>query len=346
LYVTYAKQNDEKHDDVAGAGNGFIDVFTTDGVLVKRLVSQGKLNSPWGMALAPTNFGDFSGDLLVGNFGDGTIHAYNPATGALQGTLSSSTGHPLVTDGLWGIAFGNGTTAGDTNTLFFTAGPDNETHGLIGKITANAPGTSPVSAALHDGVLTVLGSRGDDDIDVFLRRNKIDVVAGSKQVGSFDATEVNTIEVFGVRGNDEISVSSQIKATALIDGGVGNDRLFAGGGSTVLVGGPGKDLLIAGSGRDVLIGGTDTDVLKTGRGGSIVIGGSTIHDTDSAALLQILGEWGSSDSFAIRQQKLITGAEGLPKLNDTTVLDDNVRDILFDRHGQNWTFRGVHDVLT
>jgi hypothetical protein len=87
-------------------------------------------------------------------------------------------------------------------------------------------------------------------------------------------------------------------------------------------------------------------VLRTGRGGSIVIGGSTIHDTESAALLQILGEWGSSDSFAIRQQKLITGADGLPKLNDTTVLDDNVRDILFDRHGQNWTFRGVHDVLT
>jgi len=78
LYVTYAQQDDDREDDVAGAGKGFIDVFTTDGVFVQRLVSQGKLNAPWGMALAPSNFGDFSNDLLVGNFGDGRINAYNP----------------------------------------------------------------------------------------------------------------------------------------------------------------------------------------------------------------------------------------------------------------------------
>src|SRR5207249_3865599 len=106
LYVSYAKQDADQHDDVAGPGNGFIDVYTTDGVLVQRLVSNGALNSPWGMVVAPATFGDFSGDLLVGNFGDGRINAYNATTGAFAGTLSSSKNHPVVVDGLWGLSFG------------------------------------------------------------------------------------------------------------------------------------------------------------------------------------------------------------------------------------------------
>jgi Ca2+-binding RTX toxin-like protein len=295
--------------------------------------------------LAPSNFGDFSSDLLVGNFGDGTIHAYDPTTGALKGTLSSSKGHPLVTEGLWGLAFGNGTTAGDTNTLFFTAGPDDEEHGLIGNITANPQGTSPISATLHDGTLTVLGSRGNDDIDVSSKHNTIEVTAGSKKIGVFDPSSVSTIEIFGVEGNDRISVSSKIKIRTLIDGGEGNDRLSGGDGPTALVGGVGADLLFAGAGRSVLIGGTGHDVVKADRGGAIVIGGSTAHDTDSAALLQILNEWSSGDSLAVRQEKLQTGADGLPPLNDTTVVDDGALDTLFARHGENWTFRGVHDIV-
>src|SRR5262249_5072354 len=105
LYVTYALQNGAKHDDVAGPGNGFVDVFDTGGPMPQRLVTQGALNSPWGMAIAPANFGRFSKALLVGNFGDGMIHAYNANSGAFMGTVDNGNGTPLVIDGLWGLAF-------------------------------------------------------------------------------------------------------------------------------------------------------------------------------------------------------------------------------------------------
>jgi uncharacterized protein (TIGR03118 family) len=133
LYVTYAKQDPGLKDDVAGPGNGFIDVFTNDGALVHRLVTRGALNSPWGLALAPDSFGKFSGALLVGNFGDGHINAYNPVTGAHLGQLRGSNGKPIAIDGLWSLRFGNGNAA-KTNELIFTSGPDDESHGLLGKI--------------------------------------------------------------------------------------------------------------------------------------------------------------------------------------------------------------------
>jgi uncharacterized protein (TIGR03118 family) len=142
LYVTYAVQNGTKHDDVAGAGNGIVDAFDLQGNFLRRLVTQGVLNSPWGLALAPVGFGDVGGDLLVGNFGDGTINAYNPTTGAFVETLANSSGSPLVIDGLWGLRFGNGGSFGSTNTLFFTAGPDGESHGLFGALDpVPEPGT-------------------------------------------------------------------------------------------------------------------------------------------------------------------------------------------------------------
>jgi uncharacterized protein (TIGR03118 family) len=141
LYVTFAKQDDEKHDDVAGPGNGFVDIFETDGHLVKRLISRDVLNSPWGLTLTPSNFGPFSNDLLVGNFGDSTINAFNPHNGEFLGTLKDEHGNPLGVDdnplgskGLWGLTFGNGIRAGDRNTLFFTSGIDDEAHGLFASI--------------------------------------------------------------------------------------------------------------------------------------------------------------------------------------------------------------------
>ena len=139
LYVTYAKQDAAKHDDVAGPGNGFVDIFDTNGNLVKRLISNGPLNSPWGMALAPAGFGSFGGDLLVGNFGDGMINVFDPNTGAFIGTISDPNGTPIVNQGLWGLAFGNGTNGAGTNELFFTAGIPGpggkvEDHGLFGAI--------------------------------------------------------------------------------------------------------------------------------------------------------------------------------------------------------------------
>jgi len=134
LYVTFAKQDPAKHDDVAGAGHGFVDVFDTDGNLISRLIARGSLNSPWGLALAPANFGPLSNDLLVGNFGDGHINAFDPNTGAALGSLENSGGVPIQNDGLWSLQFGNGGAAGATNELFFTAGIDGEAHGLFGKI--------------------------------------------------------------------------------------------------------------------------------------------------------------------------------------------------------------------
>lgn len=135
LYVTYALQDADAHDDVPGAGNGYVDIFDTNGNLVKRFASQGALNSPWAIVKAPALFGEFSLAILVGNFGDGKINAYHEGTGAFLGTLSTPNGDPIVIDGLWGMAFGNGIHSQPGNTLFFAAGPDGESHGLYGKIT-------------------------------------------------------------------------------------------------------------------------------------------------------------------------------------------------------------------
>jgi uncharacterized protein (TIGR03118 family) len=140
LVVTYAKQDADAEDDVAGQGLGFVDRFSTSGVLLGRIATHGQLNSPWGIAQAPSNFGRFSGDLLVGNFGDGEISAFEPqsdGTFELVGQLRTSDRKVLSIDGLWALQFGKGTANnGPTTTLFFTAGPDDETHGLFGTITA------------------------------------------------------------------------------------------------------------------------------------------------------------------------------------------------------------------
>jgi uncharacterized protein (TIGR03118 family) len=135
LYVTFAKQDADKHDDVPGTGHGFVDVFNFQGHMLQRLVSRNRLNSPWGVALAPTNFGGFSGALLVGNFGDGKINAFDPASGAFLGVLSDLQGHVLAIDGLWTITFGNGGSTGPRNALFFSAGPNHEADGLFGVLT-------------------------------------------------------------------------------------------------------------------------------------------------------------------------------------------------------------------
>ena len=135
IYVSYAMQDAAAEDDVAGAGLGAVNVFDSAGNLVKHLIAPGgALNAPWGMAMAPANFGPFSNALLVGNFGDGKINAFNPSTGAMLGTVSKADGTPIVIDGLWGIAFGNGLHSQPTNTLFFASGPAGEAHGLYGRV--------------------------------------------------------------------------------------------------------------------------------------------------------------------------------------------------------------------
>jgi uncharacterized protein (TIGR03118 family) len=146
VYVTYALQDATAHDDVAGEGHGFVNAFDVAGNLLMRVASRDELNSPWGIAMAPAGFGKFSGDLLIGNFGDGRIHAFIPPTtpgGSFEshGPLHSTQGPPIEIDGLWALQFGNGAAAGPTTTLFFTAGPVDESHGLFGTlVVAASPG--------------------------------------------------------------------------------------------------------------------------------------------------------------------------------------------------------------
>jgi uncharacterized protein (TIGR03118 family) len=145
IYVTYALQDADAEDDVRGMGHGFVDAFDTAGNLMGRVASKGTLDSPWGIALAPDDFGKFAGDLLIGNFGDGRIHAYDPAelrgNGEFKyrGMLHSADGPPLAIDGLWALSFGNNAAAGPASTLFFTAGPFDESHGLFGSIVPSGP---------------------------------------------------------------------------------------------------------------------------------------------------------------------------------------------------------------
>lgn len=135
IYVSYARQDALARNEAAGAGQGAVDAFDTTGHLVKRLVPVGgALNAPWGMAMAPANFGAFSNALLVANTGDGVVHAFDSTTGAPMGTLSMADGHPIVIDGLRGIAFGNGLNSQPENTLFFAAGPGGGIHGVYGRI--------------------------------------------------------------------------------------------------------------------------------------------------------------------------------------------------------------------
>src|SRR5262245_21105808 len=149
LFVTYTLDGTAAPDPLAG--NGFIDVFETNGHFAGRLVSGGDLNLPFGLALAPAGFGDFGGALLVGNFNDGRIHAYNPTTGAELGTLNGPTGLPLAIPGLVGLAFGSGSgKVGDANTLYFTAAFLGASHGLFGSIAVN-PGTAPKVASVTVG---------------------------------------------------------------------------------------------------------------------------------------------------------------------------------------------------
>jgi uncharacterized protein (TIGR03118 family) len=141
IFVTYAKQDEDAEDDVAGRHLGYVDMFDTDGTLLGRVATRGKLNAPWGLAMAPEGFGAFGGDLLVGNFGNGLIHAYDLSTmggPTLAGTLQDGSGNPITIDGLWGLGFGNDANAGPSTTLYFTAGPDDEQHGLFGMVEAPA----------------------------------------------------------------------------------------------------------------------------------------------------------------------------------------------------------------
>jgi uncharacterized protein (TIGR03118 family) len=143
IYVTYAKQDAAKHDPVGGAGLGYVAIFSPDGRKLAHLQHGDWFNAPWGVVLTPADFGEFSHTILVGNFRGGTIAAFNPLTGKFIGNMLDSGSAVVNIDGLWALVFGNGGASGPGSTLFFTAGPDNETNGLFGTLT-------PVSAQLQE----------------------------------------------------------------------------------------------------------------------------------------------------------------------------------------------------
>ena len=147
MYVTYALQDAGKEDDVPGAGHGFVSAFDLQGNFLGRVGSAGSLNSPWGLAIAPASFGLFAGNLLVGNFGDGTISVFDTSTFLFLGQLLGTDSKPLAIDGLWGLMPGGGAgNAGSAESVYFSAGPLDETHGLFGVISSAVP--EPASASL------------------------------------------------------------------------------------------------------------------------------------------------------------------------------------------------------
>jgi uncharacterized protein (TIGR03118 family) len=156
IYVTYALQDADKHDDMKGAGHGFVSAFNLDGTFIGRVGSMGTLNSPWGLAIAPTSFGSIAGDLLVGNFGDGHINIFNPTPGPNDfiGQLTDDKGNPLAIDGLWALTPGNDTSAGSSQKIYFSAGPGDEMHGLFGVITPVPEPSTALLGLLALGLVT------------------------------------------------------------------------------------------------------------------------------------------------------------------------------------------------
>jgi uncharacterized protein (TIGR03118 family) len=199
LFVTYAKQDAQKRTNVGGAGNGYVAMFNPNGSLIANLVSQGPLNSPWGMAIAPANFGTFAGALLVGNFTDGKINAFNATTGAFLGTLDDATGNPIAVPGVWSLNFGGGADSEDPGTLYITAGigggPNSdpvESHGLLASIQA-AP--SFQTTGVTNGASFIAGPIAPNTW-VSIQGNGLSTTTGNWNVtGSALPTEVNGVGV-------------------------------------------------------------------------------------------------------------------------------------------------------
>jgi uncharacterized protein (TIGR03118 family) len=184
LYIAYAKVDPVTHEDLPGPGNGYVSIFDTNGIFLGRLISNGPLSSPWGLVIAPAGFGAFPGALLVGNFGDGRINAFNPTTGAFLGTLNDEAGNPIEIEKLWALNFGNGVGGGDTSALYFSAGYDDEQHGLFGSLRASSPATTTVQLSSD----TYLVDEGSNTINITVTRAGDLTVPSTVNYTTFDGT--------------------------------------------------------------------------------------------------------------------------------------------------------------
>lgn len=217
IYVTYAQRAPDSDDETDGAGLGLVNVFDTKGTLLKHLVpTGGKLNAPWGVALAPANFGTLSNDVLIGNFGDGVINAYDPSTGTFVDSVKDANGQPIATAGLWGIAFGNGARNQPTNTLYFAAGIGDEAAGLYGRIDlgATAPDIVPPTVTLTgitagatvSGTIS-LGANATDNVGVA----SVQFFAGGNPIGTATAAPFTVDWNTTTLANGDVSVTAQAK---------------------------------------------------------------------------------------------------------------------------------------
>lgn len=250
LFVTYAAQDPTRDHDLPGPGNGFVDVFDANGNLMSRLivgqpgVSTSPLNSPWGVALAPTGFGGFSGDLLVANAGDGHINAFDPVSGAFLGAVLDPSGNPMSIDGLRGIAFGNGSSAGNSNVLFFTAGPNSHQHGLFGSIaTIDGDPLDSVGAAFSANAGTSFSGVVATFSDVNISGNfPVTINWGD---GGFSAGSVTAIgsNRFLVNGTHTYNSTGSFNVTVSISDSQSNTTVAT---STAVVGGTSSGTLSAG----------------------------------------------------------------------------------------------------
>jgi uncharacterized protein (TIGR03118 family) len=223
IYVTYAQQQaPDNHDNANGAGLGYVDIYDTNGRLIKALIAAGPLNAPWGIALAPADFGTLSTALLVGNFGDGKINGFDAATGAFIGAVADASGTAIATPGLWGIAFGNDANNQPHNTLFFAAGTNNEANGSYGRIDLGASppvlGAAPaVTLTTPSGTLSgsvTLSATVQDPINV----TKVDFFANTTLIGTA------TTSPYSVSWNTTTVADGQVSVTATAtdaDGNVG-----------------------------------------------------------------------------------------------------------------------------
>ncbi len=290
LYVAYALQDANKKFNVPGAGNGVVDVFDTNGNMLQRIASGGTLNSPWGMAIAPATWGAFGGALLVGNFGDGKINAFDLTSGSALGTMLDPAGNPIINTGLWALIFGNGKSGGDPNTLYIAAGivgSDNKTHGLLAGI---APPTQ---------VLTVVNSASN---------------AGT----SIAPGEIVTITGFTVGPSPLLSAA--LPAT----GTLGSTLTSATAGpTTVTFNGTAAPILYASASATSVIvpyevaGSTTANVIVTYKGNSTPV--FSVPVTATAPGLFTLGETGTGEVVAINSDGTVNGptnaaARGTPVL--------------------------------
>jgi uncharacterized protein (TIGR03118 family) len=226
IYVTYAQQSSASNDATSATGQGYVDVYDTNGKLIKQLIpAGGVLNAPWGLALAPAKFGTFSNALLVGNFGDGKINAFDATTGAAMGTVGDSSGAALATPGLWGLAFGNGADNQPVDTLFFTAGPNSMANGVYGRIdlgtTPPALGAPPaVKLTAPTGTLSGTVTLSASVVDP-IAIAKVDFYANSTLIGTATSAPytINWNTTTLTTGSESVSLSA--KATDA-DGSVGS----------------------------------------------------------------------------------------------------------------------------